>query len=151
MSDRQKLLASTLALVHLFAFFLVPWLHVHPEEDHSHVAGHVGHAHISAIAGEAHHHHDDESHTHQESSESWHDHGHSIPTLPVAIPVYNSVSKFRLNISFQSDTSAYPLGIFPQHSTLIASQLKFLPEDDIPTPILSRFILSAADLPPPVV
>lgn len=151
MSDRQKLLASTLALVHLFAFFLAPWLHVHPEEDHSHVAGHVGHAHLSAIAGEGHHHHDDVSHNHHGPIASWQDHEHSMPPLPVAIPVYNSVSKFRFNISFQCDTFAYALGILPQQPTSIPFQFKFPPNDETSIPILSSFILSAADLPPPVV
>lgn len=150
MNDQQKLLASTLVLVHLFAFLLAPWLHVHPEEDHGHVEGSVGHAHISAIAEEAHH-HSGESHAHLESLESWHDHGHSIPTLPVAIPVYTVVSKFRINISLQIETFAYALVIVPHLSALIPSQLKFLPEDNIPFFILSNRILSVTDLPPPTV
>lgn len=150
LSDRQKILTSTMMLLHLFAFLLAPWLHVHPGEDHGHVEGKVGHAHLSTGKWEADHHHH-EAQDHQGVLEFLHDHGHSAEPLPVTALVYKVVSKFRFNVSFQANTFAYSASIIPHFSSPILSQFEFLPEGDVPLLILSNRILSVTDLPPPIV
>jgi len=148
-NTKQKILVSTIILVHLFALFLTPWLHVHPDENHEHVEGKVGHAHISTIVSDIDHHdHEPSAERVPESSqEIW----HTVPLQSVTVGYYTAVSKFRFNKPVQAIPFAdfWDTGI--TLSSLIPSQYKFLSSDDIPIFILSNRLLSVIDLPPPSV
>jgi hypothetical protein len=108
-NTKQKILASTLILIHLFTLFLTPWLHVHPDEDHGYVEGHVGHAHISKLVLETDHH--DHEPLAERVLEPLHDIWHTVPPQSDTIEYYIAVSTFRFHKPVQSISFAHFLDI----------------------------------------
>ena len=143
----RTLLAGTLILVHLVTLLFVPYVHVHPEEDHGHIRGNIGHVHVLAVlenAGRC----GDVS-----FDEPFHDTLH--PEVPGHLLLsgtswfYTTVSHFRWHTPIHFIVSV----LFPQFyrlSPVIPAIFNFPGIDVFSSLLLSHTIFLAADLPPPV-
>ncbi len=147
MRYKRKFLAGTLILIHLITLLFVPYLHVHPNEDHGHIQGKIGHVHVSPLMQETGH---DEDMPSVVSSYNVLD--SELPELMLlsgTVWLYRTVSHFRWHIPIYLVVSA----LFPQFYRLppVTSAIFDFPDIDVFFfLLLSHTIFLASDLPPPV-